>query len=156
MSFTCNGTITRLIVVGEKRSNSNQRMMKLNVWRKNKSGFFYKSDQEISLSPDICCKFENYDKAFNCQLPRRMRVSVGPGDFLGIEQSPQNAANFELYSVFEPSLTNYIFSRRNLSHTIDLCTHSGPNITMQPLIRIRVEPDPGSILCDRIIIIITY
>ena len=156
MKFTCNGTITRIIVLGEKRPNGNERT-KLIVWRENETGFFYKSDQEISLSPDICSKFENYDKAFNCQLPVEMRVSVEPGDFLGIQQPRKNASNFELYSVPQPRLTNYIFTRLNLlPHTIDLCTYSGPNITMQPLIRIRVEPDPGSILCDRIIIIITY
>ena len=136
MNFTCNGTITRVIVAGEKRPNGN-RAMKLNVWREDENGLFYKSEQEIVLSSSICDKLENFNRAFNCQLPKRMRVSVGPGDILGIEQPPQNTAIFELYSVFEPSLPNYIF-RRNLPSTcIDLSSmHSVLANSMQPLIRI--------------------
>ena len=141
MNFTCNGTITGMTVVGEKRSNGSQRM-KLNVWREDESGFFYKAE-EFSLSPDICRKFENYNKVFNCQLSVKMRVSVGPGDILGIELPRQNVANFELYSVPESGLTNYIFYGRkhNFSHAIDLSTHTGPTLATsntQPLIIMRV------------------
>ena len=136
MTFTCNGSITRVIVAGEKRPNGS-REIKLNVWREDGSGLFCKSGREIILSFDICGKFRDYDRVFNCQLP--VEVSVGPGDILGIEQPPQNAANFELYSVNEPSLTNYIFRRRDLSSTcIDLNMHSRSS-TLQPLIRIITE-----------------
>ena len=142
MSFTCYGTITGMIVIGEKRSNGSQGT-KLSIWREddNECGFFYKSEQEIFLSLNICSKFENYNKAFNCQLPVEMRVPVRPGDFLGIEQPRQFFSNFELYSVSVPALTNYIFYGRNhnFSDAIDLSMYSGPTSNTQPLILIRVN-----------------
>ena len=142
MNFTCNGTITGMTVVGEKQSNGGQRM-KLSVWRENESGFYCKAE-EFFLSPDKCNKVENYSKVFNCQLPVNMKVSVGPGDILGIELPHQNLANFELYSVPESGLTNYIFYGRNHNffHAIDLSMHTGRTLATsntQPLIIMRVD-----------------
>ena len=143
MNFTCNGTITRVTVAGETQPAGRQGI-KLNVWRENESGHFYKCGQGIVLSSDICRKFQNYDNAFECRLSMRTRLSVESGDILGIEVPRRDAANFELYSVSARGLTNYIFNGNNLHPTVDLCDRIN-EAEVRPLIMLGItRMDQGS------------
>ena len=137
MNFTCRGRITGVTVAGELRDGSQG--MKLHIWERdgNKSGIYQNCGHKVLLSPDMC-EYDNSTKIFDCWLPRMMQISVEPGGILGIELPRRNEADFELYSVSEPGLTNYIF-KRNLPSTVDLHSRINEIPSLLPLIRIKVN-----------------
>ena len=139
MKFTCNGTIMSVTVRGAVRSGNET--MKLSIWKENATepGVYHKS-KKIVLARSMC----NRPRRYTCQLSDGMQVSVEPGDILGIEVPPRNAADFELDSVSVPGLTSYIFDGTDLPPTVDLC--DGIDETeVQPLIMLGItRMDRGS------------
>ena len=87
---------------------------------------------------------------YECTLKKNEQISVKSGDILGIKLPPSHNANFELYSVTESGLTNYIFEQDHFSiidstsASTDLCNRT-TETTAQPLIRIEVNSSkPGN------------
>ena len=140
MNFTCNGKITDVTIGGRGEmlpgKKRNQRI-KLRIWKENATepGVYHKSDKAIVLEPSICQS--NNSQRYICQLSDRMQVSVERGDILGIEVPPRNRADFELYSVSAPGLTNYIFSGTDLPPMVNLCDRINET-EVRPLIMLRI------------------
>lgn len=115
---------------------------------------WYRKVNSIELPSNVCRKnklkkimmFRHNGIRFNeheCTLKNEVQMLVEPGDILGLEIPTKPNANFELYSLTESGLTNYIFERKHdlqLS-TIDLCNRTNET-TVLPLIRVTVEVNP--------------
>ena len=150
MNFTCNGTLVEVTVVGRRRNNTedSRRYVRLQIWRSEnttKHGIRYYRVQNISLLPGICERMgmlRNIPR-YLCTLRKDMQTLVEPGDILGIELPPKRDANFEIYSVTESRLTNYIFKRDRSSTIFDLCKRIKETSSL-PLIRIKINSSyPG-------------
>ena len=146
MNFTCDGTITRVIVGGMRRSGKNKKKVKLCIWKENATepGIYHRSGKAIALAlNNNMCNERN--RRCTLQLMEEKQISVESGDLLGIEVPRSNAADFELNSVPMPGLMNYIFSSNqhsmvNLSDRMDV-------IEEQPLIMFRLNRrDSGTII----------
>jgi hypothetical protein len=137
MKFTCNGTITNVTVGGMMRSGKNQKMkLLLRIWKENATepGIYHKSEGTIVLALNNMTLCNKQNKQYICQLMGRKQVSVEPGDILGIEVPPSDAADFGLHSVSVPGpMTNYIFKGTNLPSTVNLCKRIN-EIEVRPLI----------------------
>ena len=110
MNFTCNGTITRVIVGGVMRSG-NQKKLKLHIWKEDATepGIYHRSGKAIvlALSNNMC---NGQNRRCTLQLMGGEQISVEPGDILGIEVPPSDDADFELHSVPMPGLMNYVLT----------------------------------------------
>ena len=158
MNFTCSGTIKKVTVTGKKLDDSQRKPIKLQIWRLENATEWgrYHRINNIELLSSICRmdmlkKIMMFPRVgineYECTLKNR-QMSVKPGDILGIELPPKPKTNFELYSVTESRLTNFIFERARefepRSYTIDLCNRTSET-TALPLVRVEVElpPNPG-------------
>ena len=155
MNFTYSGTIEKVSVVGMQQ-NGNKRRVKLQIWRPyygtrhcrvNTIELSFKTWKKRGM---VCDDIYEYE----CTLKKNEQISVKSGDILGIKLPPSHNANFELYSVTESGLTNYIF-KQDHSSTIDSTSASTTKVfdlrnrttetTAQPLIRIEVNSSkPGN------------
>ena len=149
MNFTCSGTIVQVIVAGrpmQRDSEDNPQHVRLQIWRSENTtehGIGYYRIQNIALPPSICERMGMLGdvRTFICTLKTNMQIPVEPGDILGIGLPPKPKANFELYSVTESRLTNYIFERGLESTTLSNRTSK---TTVQPLIRVKIDQSgPG-------------
>ena len=154
MNFTCSGTIEKVSVVGVRQSGNKR--MKLQVWRPD-NGTRYHRVNSIELSSSVCKMWKKRGMVhddinkYECTLKNNEQISVNSGDILGIKLPPRHNVNFELYSVTESGLTNYIFEQDHFSiidhgtsASTDLCNRT-KEITAQPLIRIEVKSSkPGN------------
>ena len=135
LKFGCYGTIVR-VTAGVLDNNGGQ-TPKIQFWRENvtQTGLYYKtsSDVEIRRSNPPCYRNTLSDGIFQCTLREDLRISVQPGDFLGLEIPPINDDDLEIYfKVGGP--TNLVFQRL-LNSTVDLSaqppivTNDEPQIT---------------------------
>ena len=146
MRLTCSGVISKVIIAGMMSDNHTMgnQSMKLQIWRKKivpePERKFYRVN-EIAL-PSTCefnmlTEWTKMFRTFICECTLNISINVKSGDILGIELPPEDVADFELYSLTECMVTNYIF-KRNLSLTTDL--HNGDKEkTAQPFIRIELK-----------------
>ena len=147
MKFTCRGTIVRVIMVGVLKQNITGKRLQLTIWRKNETEpeIYHRSKLRIVL-PSMCkgkmlqtnMMFKDLGTIYQCQLQMSMRISVKPGDVLGIELPPKPTAKFELLYFNESGLKSYTFERDS-SSTFDVSNSIG-NDTVQPLISITINP----------------
>lgn len=152
MNFTCSGTIEKVTVAGI-RHKDNQTPVRLQIWRPENTltedGIRYRRVKNIELSSSICKMFKmtrmlrdinnNTIPVYECTLKKNMQILVEPGDILGIGLPPERKANFELYSVTESRLTNYVFER-GLGSTVLPNRVSETTVHWLPLIRMKVDP----------------
>ena len=162
MNFTCRSTIVKVIVAGRPQNgglqnNMMRKPMKLQIWRLENPTIVdgrYQRAENINLMFNICREINvneirinlyNNISIYECILKKNVQVSVEPGDIIGIELPPEPIANFELYSVTESGLTNYIFERTrdHRSFIIDLCNRT-IEATVLPLVRVEVNPPRSS------------
>ena len=141
MEFTCSGTVVRVRVTGHmvNESETGNQSMKLQIWR-NTHGEYFKRIHKIAL-PTMCERnmpFNNMFHGIDCMLKQDMSVTVKFGDILGIELPPNDASNFELYSLTECRVTGYIFNH-NLQHSIIDLHNGDKETTARPLIRIELN-----------------
>jgi hypothetical protein len=87
--FGCSGTIVRLTIavadnyISEERGES---APKIQIWKENQS--LYKSGPEILISNSSCVDLTLNEGILQCTLSEAARVSVQPGDILGLEIPP--------------------------------------------------------------------
>ena len=86
MNFTYPVTIVGFIVA--VRNFNREPHFKVQIWRQNSSqpGVYYRVDPDIILNRDIVCvfSFQVVNNVYLCILKDNYRVSVQPGDFLGL------------------------------------------------------------------------
>ena len=119
MSFTCSGTVSYWRAAGEFQGGGNPNVYAvLSVWRKRSgSGIYDRVDGRIRLG--ICGSgvqatlVMGMSNVYECTLPQSERVSVQPGDIVGIELSGRNNDRFRLYFDDNSGPTNYIFNGRS-------------------------------------------
>ena len=125
MRLSCRGTITGFTAGG--RSRNGDQDPKIQVWRENKTqcGFYYRPvpDINITTNSDVCTNVttipESKNKIFHCVLRTSARVSVLPGDILGIELPPTNDDRFRLFFTNQNGERNYVFNQQ-VASTIEL------------------------------------
>jgi hypothetical protein len=89
LTFGCNGTIVRLtIAVADNYSLEEwgQSAPKIQIWKENQS--IYKSGPEILISNSSCVDLTLNERILQCTLSEAARISVQPGDILGLEIPP--------------------------------------------------------------------
>ena len=110
MNFTCSGTVTGWRVAGERLGGD--RNSALIIWRERSSEHgTYNSVDTIELA--ICAgqRVETgMNNVYECTLNQGGRVSVQPGDIIGIDTPGLNNAKFRLYFDSSSGPTNYIFN----------------------------------------------
>ena len=155
MNFTCSGVIKMVTVTGVLKQGGQRKPIKLQTWRPENANEYGRYHQVNSIElPSNVCKMDKLKKMmfrqtdiqfseYVCTLKNEVQMLVEPGDILGLEIPTKPNANFELYSLTESGLTNYIFERtRDLQlSTIDLCNRTNET-TVLPLIRVTVEVNP--------------
>ena len=125
LKFGCFGTIVRVIAAVFDNSGSKQ-PPKIQIWRENvtQPGLYYKTipDVQIKKSNPPCYQNTFDDGILRCTLREDLRISVQPGDFLGLEIPPINNDDFEVYfKIGGP--TNLVFQDQ-LESTVDLSTET--------------------------------
>lgn len=105
-------------------SNTGQ-TLKLQIWRESETqpGLYYKMSSTILIRwPNPPCYQSSLIRGiFQCTLIREdFRISVQPGDFLGLEIPPINNDDLKIYFK-DGGPTNFVFQRR-LDSTVDLFT----------------------------------
>ena len=117
MSFTCSGTVTHWRAAGVFRTGGNAVINSiLSVWRERSSepGSY---DRVGGIELRICGSgvqsplVMGTSNVYECTLPQSERVSVQPGDIVGIELSEQTRARFRIYFDNDGGSPNYIFNQ---------------------------------------------
>ena len=135
MKFGCVGTIVG-VTTAILNSNGSPRP-KLQIWRENEtqSTLYHKitpSDIEIRNSNHQCYQRNLNNGIFQCTLKEDLRISVQPGDFLGLEIPSINNNDLEIY--FKAGgPTNLVFQDQ-LGSTIDLSTEPHATTNDEPQI----------------------
>ena len=124
LTFGCNGTIVRLtIAVAHNYYDSKQQKQlapKIQIWKETQN--FYKSGPEIPISNSSCANLTLNEGIVQCTLNEAARVSVQPGDILGVEIPPVAADHNGYKILFNTSSesTAHIFRQRQPSSTLNL------------------------------------
>ena len=111
MNFSCNVTIVSWITSGRVRNGS--LVPKIQIWRENSSlpDVYHKVNPAIAVTSSVCFagQFTRlFTQVFLCILNDNARVSVQPGDIVGLELPPTNDSNFDIHFTNEGPV-NYIF-----------------------------------------------
>lgn len=142
MTFNCHGTITGWRVAGTVGQGT--KFPRVQIWRRNTtmSEGYYMS-QSISMAGTVS-SMEVDCAIFNHNLDEGARVSVQPGDILGIELPPSNDQAFDiLYKTSAP--LNYVY-RKQLPATTNLQNSDLFAILKdQPLIDFNIIPGKKNI-----------
>ena len=119
MSFTCLGTVTGWRVAGEIHGGDKNSF--LIIWRErsNEPGTYDRVNRtELGICGDGS-SVTGISNVYECTLPQDERVSVQPGDIVGMQLPEVNNVRFQLYFNSNNGPTNYIFNHRS-SPTINL------------------------------------
>ena len=90
---------------------------KIQVWRENDThpDIYYKSGHDVMFANSVCLRNLNRTQkpqgVFHCILSEVARVSVQPGDILGLELHPTDDADFETYFT-NGSQMSYVFQQQ--------------------------------------------
>ena len=129
MMFTCDGTLTELIVAG--RISNGTTYPKVQLWREIESDFqfdqSYTKYAEIQIDAEQSAACESYivevfpgcDPMFRCLLSPSYQVNVRAGDIIGVELPHLDDQGFELY-FRTGSQTHYIWRGQVLSPVLSL------------------------------------
>ena len=92
MKLVCNGTIVGYTVAMRRMSGELHPVIQ--VWRRNNSeclpvNVYYKAETDFAIMDSLCVrrlvKVANNSNVFHCDLIETARVSIQPGDILGLE-----------------------------------------------------------------------
>ena len=139
LKFGCSGTIVRFTVT--VTFSGGQQDPKIQLWRENvtHSGTYYKSGSDIPIMranpPCDRWRFTQTSgtvRVFECTLSEEARVSVQPGDILGLTLPPTNDTDVEIQFT-SGGPTNHVIQHQlpsivNLSE-VHFVTHDLPQIT---------------------------
>ena len=147
LTFTCSGTVTGWRAAGEFRTEGNAETNSvLSIWRErsNESSTYDRTDG-IELgrcgSEDPASLVLGMSGIYECTLPPNGRVSVQPGDVVGIELPADNRANFRLYfDNTNNAPRNYVFSGNGSTYSLSRAI-SSEQTSDQPQVFLTVEPD---------------
>ena len=145
MSFTCDGTIVGFTAAVNQQNGEQDPMIQ--VWSENSSqpGVYYKTTADIAIDGAVCVDglTEVSSRVFHCNLNESARVSVQPGDILGLELPPVNDDDVILsFANVTRGPTNYVFEQQPLSSPVVLSQNS--NSVNQDLPQISLEVEPGT------------
>ena len=118
LTFGCNGTIVRLIVA--VADSNGLQGPKIQIWRE-KKGLYYKLSPEILISDSSCEDLRlSGGRLFQCTLNEATRVSVQPGDILGLKiPSADNRDGYGILFTTSSESNAYTF-QHHLSFTVNL------------------------------------
>ena len=117
LTFGCNGTIVRLTVT--VTDSNGLQGPKVQIWRE-KKGLHYKLSPEILISDLSCEDLRLSEGRFQCTLNEAARVSVQPGDILGLNIPPdENRDGYGILFTTSTESNAYIFQHQ-LSSTVNL------------------------------------
>ena len=147
MNFTCSGTVTHWRAAGEFRDAGNAIINSvLSIWRERSSQpgiCTCDKVDEIELgicgSEDPASSVTGMSNVYECILPQSERVSVQPGDIVGIELPSDTRAKFRLY--FDNTNSgpiNYVF---NSHGSVFSLSQASSTVQDQPQISLTVVPD---------------
>ena len=127
MNFTCNTTIAGFTLAGINRRKRGQQDPVIQIWRENTSqhqiGIYHKigpalsvniSDNDSGVCDDGLIWIAS--RTYWCILKKDFRVSVQPGDILGLGLPPTSDDDFDI-SFAEGGPMNYIFQQQMNSTT---------------------------------------
>ena len=147
ISFTCSGTVTGWRAAGEIRIAGNAETNSvLSIWRErsNEPGTYDRNDEiEVGIcgSEDPAPLVTGMSGIYECNLPQSKRVSVQPGDVVGIELPAENRADFRLYfNSTNNAPTNYVFSDHGSTFSLSQAI-SSEQASDQPQVSLTVVPD---------------
>ena len=123
LTFGCNGTIVRFTIAMAHKYNLEQLEQsapKIQIWKETQN--LYKSGPEIPISNSSCVDMTLNEGILQCTLSEVARVSVQPGDILGVEIPPIAADHngYEILFNASSESTAYIFRQRQPSSTLIL------------------------------------
>ena len=124
LMFGCSGTIVRLTIAVAHNYSSEQREQsapKIQIWKETQN--LYKSGPEIPISNSSCVDMTLNEGILQCTLSEAARISVQPGDVLGVEIPPIAAADHNGYEILfnaSSESTAHIFRQRQPSSTLKL------------------------------------
>ena len=148
MQFGCYGTIVQ--VTAAVVDDGGQESPKIQIWRENntQSDLYHKissSDILVRRRNPPCYQNSLSNGIFQCTLREDLRISVQPGDFLGLEIPPISSDDLEIY--FQPGgPTNLAFQDRQGS-TVDLSTEAHATTNDEPQITFLVVLGTFSLQC---------
>ena len=150
LTFGCYGTIVRL-TVAVAGNNSGQTAPKFQIWRKNEShsGIYYKPGPDIIISDSSCEAGGSMLKG--CTLCEEARISVQPGDILGLMLPPISDDGYRILFNANGEYETYIFQLQcQLSSTQSVNLSEADNIInylpqITPLV---ILGNPYTIKCD--------
>ena len=135
LKFGCIGTVVKVTTAVSFNNDGNQNPT-IQIWRENNThpGLFYKIISDITLdwTTSPCYRRSRTGGIFQCTLTEEARISVQPGDFLGVEIPPTNDDDLEIYFK-SGGPTNYVFLHQ-LNSTVNLSdanytTNDQPQLT---------------------------
>ena len=144
MSFTCRGTVTHWRAAGEFRDRGRARRNPvLSIWRERSSErMIY--DRVGGIELGICGSgvqaplVMGMSNVYECTLPQGERVTVQPGDIVGIQLPAANRVIFRLhFNDATTGPTNYVFNNHNSAFSLSKASSMTPD---QPQISLTVEP----------------
>ena len=140
MMFTCTGTVVKWRAAGIYDGRSVNAM--LNIWRE-RSGVAGTYDKVATIELGLCGSgveatlVTGLSDVYECTLPESMRVSVQPGDIVGIEIARNIEYDFRLYfDNTNGGPTNYVFNGQFSTVTL---SQSASTSQDQPQISLTVE-----------------
>ena len=111
MSFTYSSIIAGFIVAG--RMLNREPYFKIQIWRPGNDSLYYRVQPNITVNRDVVCRASTRRVVSNvlfCILYREFRVTVQPGDILGLELPQTNQTdNGVFFTSGGPK--NYIFKQ---------------------------------------------
>ena len=128
MNFTCNATIAGFVVAGTRLNSAPH--SQLQIWRKDSSqnSVYYKTGSiSVNTAGSVCAAWKIVNITYWCTLFEVSRLSVQPGDILGL-QLPRN---FEILFTNGGPI-NFIHERvYQLNSTVTLSHNESDSITQQ-------------------------
>ena len=101
LKFGCSGTVVGIIAA--VADEGKQQNPKIQIWRKNKTQpeVYHKIGSDLPLnisnSGSPCYQYTHNSQILRCILHENHRISVQPGDFLGLEIPPSNKDDLVIY-----------------------------------------------------------
>ena len=139
-SFTCNGTVTGWRAAGMIRANGNRNInAMLGIWRKESATYTRVNRIELGKCDGINLPEQTGNNIYECALPENRRVSVQPGDIVGIEIAINDYYRFQLYFVTNGGPANYVFDGQVPTFT-QTQLEARSTVQDQPQISLTVEP----------------
>ena len=125
MSFTCSGTVTHWRAAGVFRGGGTARENPIvSIWRE-RSSEPETYDRVDGIELGICSSgvqaslVMGMSDVYECTLPQSERVSVQPGDTVGIELPAANTVLFRLHFIdVTTGPTNYVFSSHDSTFSL--------------------------------------